>query len=184
MTAAAVMIAAATLAFASAAGAASYYNIVNTGTGNALEATTSGVRIAPLKRTNPLQQWKRINSEPFASWFTAGIKNRLLGCLRTDTTTSGHTVAPLGLGTCADPSNPRERWYHLAGGDTASPDVPGYQLVSVQTVEYVTDFNLCFLDSCPPTYKATLLEAGFVGQDPQELGGAAKWRYRFAESAP
>ena len=170
-----------TLALASGAQAASYYNIVNQQTGKALEATTSGVRLAPLKRTNPLQQWKRINSEPFASWFTAGIKNRLLGCLRTDSTTFGHFAAPLGLGTCADPNNARERWYHLSGSDTATPDMPGYQLVSVQTVEYITDF--CFLN-CEQNYPAIVFEASTVAHDPQELGGLAKWRYRFAESAP
>lgn len=169
------------LALASGAQAALYYNIVNQQTGKALEATTSGVRLAPLNRTNPLQQWKRINTEPFASWFTAGIKNRLLGCLRTDSTTVGHFAAPLGLGTCADPNNPRERWYHLSGSDTETPDVPGYQLVSVQTVEYITDF--CFMN-CGQNYPAMLFEADTIAHDPQAFGGAAKWRYRIAESAP
>ena len=47
----------------------------------------------------------------------------------------------------------------------------------------MTDFNLCFSITCPQTYDAAVLEAGFVASDPAELGGAAKWKYRFAVSA-
>jgi len=180
-----IMIAAAALALAlalaSGAQAANYYNIVNTDTGKALEATTTGVRIVPLKRTNPLQQWKRIHPKPFSSFFDSAVQNRLLGCLRTNTTTFGNIIAPLGIGSCAGAdTDPRKRWYHLAGNDTESPAVPGYQLVNLQTVEYVADFRLCFSNPCPQTYGASLLEAtGFDGQHP----GVVKWRYRFAESA-
>ena len=179
--AAAAIAAGLTLALASGAQAASYYNIVNTDTGKALEATTSGVRLAPLKRTNQLQQWKRINKTTFGD--AAGIQNRLLGCLRTNTTTVGNLVAPLGIGSCAGAdSDARKRWYHLVGGGT--PDVPGYHLVSVQTVEYVADislFDVC-LAGCPQTYDAFLVESGFAA----DLGGGGpvKWSYRFAESAP
>ena len=49
-------------------------------------------------------------------------------------------------------------------------------------MEYVVDF--CFSGLRAAKYGASLFEAGFVGQDPQALGGAAKWRYRFAESGP
>jgi len=44
-------------------------------------------------------------------------------------------------------------------------------------------FNLCFSITCPQAYEAAVLEASFVASDPGELGGAAKWRYRFAVSA-
>ena len=39
----------------------------------ALQATVSGkVELAPLNKTNPLQQWKRVNTQQVGTWFESG----------------------------------------------------------------------------------------------------------------
>ena len=169
----------------SVAHGASYYNIVNPETGKALQATVSGkVELAPLNKTNPLQQWKRVNTLQIGTWFESGIQNRLAGCLRSDNL--NHTVqfSSLKVGICAGVATDSiKRWSHLSGSNTGSPSVPGYQLVNSRTAEYAVDFNLCF-GNCTPTYGASLFSASVVAGDPAELGGYAKWKYQFAATAP
>jgi hypothetical protein len=176
------------LASASGAEAATYYNIVNTSSGKALQANLNGsVSIAPLNKTNPLQQWKRVSPTFFPSpnggWTETAIQNRLLGCLKSEDASFNNLIAPLKHVNCAGAaSDSSKRWSHLAGVLTGSPNVPGYQLVS-GFAEYVGDFNLCFDATCPQTYAATLFKASFVASDPAELGGVVKWKYQFAVSA-
>jgi hypothetical protein len=180
--------AAVTLVSASSAQAASYYNIVNTQSGKALQANINGtVSVAPLNKTNPLQQWKRVSPAFFPSpnggWTETGIQNRLLGCLKSEGATFNNLIAPLKHVNCAGVANDStKRWSHLAGVLTGSPTVPGFQLVS-GLAEYVADFNLCFDTSCPQSYGASLFKASFVSDSPNEFGGAVKWQYKFAVSA-
>ena len=67
----------------------------------ALHSTVSGkVELAPLNKTNPLQQWKRVDTQQVGTWFESGIQNRLNGCLRSDgTNTTG--FGSLKVGICA-----------------------------------------------------------------------------------
>jgi len=184
LLAGAAVSAAALLGGTSVAHGASYYNIVNSETGMALQSTVSGkVELAPLNKTNPLQQWKRVNTQQVGTWFESGIQNRLNGCLRSDgTNTTG--FGSLKVGICAGvASDSSKRWSHLAGSNTGSPSVPGYQLVNSQTAEYAMDFNLCF-GNCTPTYGASLFSASVVAGDPAEFGGYTKWKYKFATTAP
>ena len=177
------------LASASAAEAANYYNIVNTSNGKALQANLNGsVSIAPLNTTNPLQQWKRVSptffQTPNGGFTEAAIQNRLLGCLKSEGAAFNNLIAPLKHVNCAGASSDStKRWSHLAGALTGSPSVAGYQLVNSGHAEYVGDFNLCFDTTCPQTYTAALLKATFVASDPAELGGAVKWKYKFAVTA-
>jgi hypothetical protein len=185
----AVAIALAVGGFAAAqAQAASYYTIVNTQSGRALEASADGkVRLAAPDKTNPLQQWKQIHRESFGSWYEVALQNRLTGCLRSDAPLNPVPIASdLKTGICAGAStDSRKRWSHLFGSNTATPAIPGAQLVNSQTAEYVAHFDLCFDPAvCPAKPVAALLSASLVASVPDELGGAAKWQYKFATTAP
>jgi hypothetical protein len=187
LLAAAVALAAA-IGFGAAAEAqaASYYTIVNTGSGLALEATTSGkVRLAPVNKTNLLQQWKRVNTVNFSTWSESAVQNRLLGCLRSDSPLNPVPIAAtLKVGNCAGASSDmRKRWSHLSGSNMGTPNLPGVQLVNSQTAEYAADFDLCF-ENCPVTRDAGLLSASFFDSIEQALAGYGKWSYKFAVSAP
>ena len=175
----------AALAVGSAADAhaASYYNIVNTDTGRALEATVNGVKLAPRNPSNLLQQFKRTDlTHAGTGQFQAILKNRLLDCLRTDRSgPNPNLIGHLKLGNCA-PSDTRNRWLHRWGNATPTPSVPGFQLKNVKSGEYVGE-EFCFI-SCGPVPLATLLDAQLVESDPLQLGPAVKWQFKFAASAP
>ena len=185
LLAAAALSAATLLGGASVAHGASYYTIVNQQSGLALEATVSGkVRLAPPNKSNMLQQWKRTNTQTVGPFFESSIQNRLAGCLRSDTTNFNLGFAPLKVGLCAGSATDSiKRWDHLSCAQTGSPSVPGFQLVNSQTAEYAMDFDLCF-ENCPPTHDAALATASVIASDPAEFGGATKWWYRFATTAP
>jgi hypothetical protein len=185
LLAGAAVSAAALFGATSVAHGASYYNIVNVQTGQALQATVSGkVELAPLNKTNLLQQWKRVNTQTVGPFFESAIQNRLAGCLRSDNLNPNVQFAPLKTGSCAGTaSDSIKRWSHLSGAQTGAPSVPGYQLVNSQTAEYAIDFNLCF-GNCTPVYGASLFAASVMASDPAEFGGSAKWRYKFAATAP
>ncbi|MGH8490059.1 MAG: hypothetical protein ACREXS_14625 [Gammaproteobacteria bacterium] len=171
------------LGAAADAHAANYYNIVNTQTGRALEATVSGrVKLAPRDPKNLLQQWKQTDRLNFGPFYEVAVQNRLLGCLRSDSDGSSG-IAPLKVGNCAgSSSDSRKRWSHLSGAVTASPSIPGAQMVNSQSAEYIGE-EFCFI-TCGPTPLATLWGASVIASDPAEAGGFVKWRYRFATSAP
>ncbi len=185
LAAATVASAAAAFGTAADAGAASYYNIVNTNTGRALEASIDNkVRLAAPDKGNLLQQWKQIYRVNFGSWYEVALQNRLTGCLRSDTI-NPESLAPLTVGVCdGAQTDSRKRWSHLSGSVTGSPTVPGAQLVNSQTAEYTADFDLCFFGNCSPKPGASLMSASGVASDPNELGGIVKWRYKFAATAP
>ena len=173
---------------AAQAQAASYHLLVNASSGRALEASADGkVRLAAPNKTNPLQQWKQVSRVSFGSWYETALQNRLTGCLRSDAPLNPVPIASdLTVGVCnGAATDSRKRWSHLSGSNTATPGISGAQLVNSQTAEYAAHFDLCFDPAvCPAKPVAALLSASLVASVPDELGGAAKWRYQFATTAP
>jgi len=171
------------LAGASGAHADSYYNIVNTSSGQALQIDSSGkLRVATPNRFALGQQFKLTEVETLGpEWFSASIKNRLGSCLvDNDPLSQIGDIGLLRASNCGSPMKSRRMWSHLRGSLTATPALSGYQLINDQTARYATP-PLC-LFSCDDF--AALWPASFVAGDPSELGAYAKWEYRFAVSAP
>jgi hypothetical protein len=164
--------------------ATDYFNIVNTQSGRALEATLGNkVKLAPPNKSNPLQQW-RLVSKTAGPNFTAAISNRLLGCLRTESPVPNpNLIASLKIGLCGGAASERRlRWTHLGGNATPTPSIPGFQIINTHSREYIGE-EFCFV-GCGPTPFATLLDPLLVESDPAELGAAVKWQYKFATSTP
>ena len=181
---AATLTAALAVGAAADAHAASYYNIVNTQSGLALEPTLSGdVKLVPRNASNPLQQWKRTNVTFVGSGqFRAIVDNRLLDCLRTDRNgPNPNVIGTARMGNCS-PSDTRNTWLHKSGSATPTPGLPGRQLKNVKSGEYLGD-QFCFI-TCGSPPLATLWDAATVESDPLQLGAALKWEFQFAASAP
>jgi len=144
------------------------------------------VRLATPNRFSLGQQFKLIETEGGSlgsvGGFNAAIQNRLGACLvdSSPLTFEKYWLDSLRTGSCNGASKSRRMWAHLSGSLTATPSISGYQMVNWQTAGYVTDF--CLFD-CNLTHNASVLSASFIGDDPNEWSGAAKWKYRFAVSA-
>ena len=169
------------LSATAAAQAATYYNIVNVESGKALQLTSSGqVRLETPNKHALGQQFKRIDTEYFGgsqgTWFASGLKNRLGSCL-IDGTYIG-TAHEFTSGTCTGADKPSRMWSHLRGGYTATPSLPGYQLIS-DYANYIV--GGCGFGTCASI--AGLAPPSVISLDPLEWSGAAKWEFRYAVNA-
>jgi hypothetical protein len=178
---------AAALALGSAADAraASYYNIVNTQTGRALQANIDGtVRLAPRNQTNLLQQWKRTDLQYIGNdgRFQSTLTNRLVDCIATKRNgPNPNLIGPATMGICAS-SDLRNRWLHKWSTMTPTPGISGFQLQNVKSGEYLVE-EWCFI-TCSAKPTATFQDAQLVESDPQQLGALAKWQFKFAGTGP
>lgn len=170
------------LGSATAAHAATYYNIVNTQTGRALEAGADGtVRLAARDQNNLLQQWKRTDLLHIGSdgRFQSTLTNRVLDCVSTKSPED--LIATATMGNCAS-SDLRNRWIHKWSTMTPTPSVPGFQLENAHSGQYLGE-EFCWI-TCFPKPPATLYSAEWVEGAPEQLGAHAKWQFKFAGIAP
>jgi hypothetical protein len=165
---------------AATAQAATYYNIVNVDSGKALQLDSSGkVRLEAPNSHALGQQFKRIQTEYIAGsqgpWFVSALQNRLGSCLIDKV--FGETPQ-LASGTCTGANKADRMWSHLRGGYTATPSLPGYQLISDHANYMVGG---CWFGVCASA--AGLMSPDLIALDPLEWSGAAKWEFRYAVTA-
>jgi hypothetical protein len=181
---AAALAATLSIGLAGSAHAASYYNIINTDTGRALEVSVDGkFKLAPPNPNNMLQQFKRTNVTLHGNGQSEAIvDNRLLDCIRTPLNgPNPNLIGEPQLGICA-PSDTRNRWRLKGGVATPNPGISGTQMKNVKSGEYLAE-QFC-LFGCPSLARPSLIDASLVESDPAQLGGFVKWQFKFAATAP